>query len=107
MRLRRSQPHSRLYFAKRRQLLSLATLCASSFAFPFASSAQSKAMMTRAIPSSGEALPVIGLVNWVTAGLLVVAWAWFLGHGRGKQTGRRALLTQDVGAIYYGSEARP
>ena len=66
MRFERSQPHSRLYFARRRQLLSLATLGAASLAFPFASSAQSKPMLTRAIPSSGEALPVIGLGSWIT-----------------------------------------
>ncbi len=66
MRSERSQPHSRPHFARRRQLLSLATLGASSLAFPFASSAQSKPMLTRAIPSSGEALPVIGLGSWIT-----------------------------------------
>ena len=66
MRFERSQPHSPSHFARRRQLLSIATLGASSLAFPFASSAQSKPMMTRAIPSSGEALPVIGLGTWIT-----------------------------------------
>ena len=66
MRVKRSQPHSRLYLAKRRQLLSLATLGASWLGLPFASSAQSNPMLTRAIPSSGEALPVIALGSWIT-----------------------------------------
>lgn len=66
MRFERSPLHPRSYLVRRRQLLSLATLGASSLAFPFASSAQSKPMLTRAIPSSGEALPVIGLGSWIT-----------------------------------------
>jgi NADH-quinone oxidoreductase subunit H len=55
--------------------------------------------------SAGEALPVIGLVNWVLGAILVMAWARFLGHGTGTQTGARAILTQEVGAVYYGAEA--
>ena len=66
MSLERLQPQSRSHFVRRRQLLSLAALGASSLAFPFASSAQSAAMLTRAIPSSGEALPAIGLGTWIT-----------------------------------------
>ena len=63
MRSGSSRPHS----ANRRQvLLSLATLGAAQLALPFEASAQSGSMLTRPIPSSGEALPVIGLGSWIT-----------------------------------------
>jgi len=51
--------------------------------------------------SAAEALPVIGVVNFALAAVLVVGWARLLGHGTGKQRGQRAILTQDVGRIYY------
>lgn len=54
--------------------------------------------------SAGEALPVIGFVNFFFAVAMVIGWARFLGHGKGKQTGAEAILTQDVGAIYYKGE---
>lgn len=54
--------------------------------------------------SAGEALPVIGLVNFFFGVAMVVGWARFLGHGKGKQTGAGAILTQDVGAIFYKGE---
>ncbi len=54
--------------------------------------------------SAGEALPVIGFVNFFFGVAMVVAWARFLGHGKGKQTGSGAILTQDVGAIFYKGE---
>ncbi len=50
---------------RRRLLLSLATLGAPSLT-PFAASAQSSAILTRAIPSSGEMVPIIGLGSWIT-----------------------------------------
>ena len=55
--------------------------------------------------SAGEALPVIGLVNFFLGIALVVGWARFLGHGKGKQTGHRATLTREVGAIFYQPES--
>jgi NADH-quinone oxidoreductase subunit H len=55
--------------------------------------------------SAGEALPVIGLVNFFVGVALVVGWARFLGHGTGKQKGHRATLTREVGAVYYGAES--
>ena len=54
--------------------------------------------------SAGEALPVIGFVNFFLGVALVVGWARFLGHGKGKQTGHRATLTREVGAIFYKGE---
>ena len=54
--------------------------------------------------SAGEALPVIGFVNFFFAVALVVGWARFLGHGRGKQTGASVILTQEVGTIFYTGE---
>ena len=50
------------------------------------------------------ALPVIGLVNFFFGAALVMAWARFLGHGTGKMKGERALLTKEVGRIYFGTE---
>jgi NADH-quinone oxidoreductase subunit H len=50
------------------------------------------------------ALPVIGLVNFFFGAALVIAWARFLGHGKGKMKGERALLTKEVGRIYFGTE---
>jgi len=58
---------SRLASASRRTLLlSLATQAASSFLIPMSASAQAEPVLTRPIPSSGEALPVIGLGSWIT-----------------------------------------
>jgi NADH-quinone oxidoreductase subunit H len=51
------------------------------------------------------ALPIIGLVNFFFGAALVMAWARFLGHGKGKQKGQRAILTREVGAIYFGAES--
>ena len=50
------------------------------------------------------ALPVIGLVNFFFGAAIVMAWARFLGHGTGKMKGERALLTKEVGRIYFGTE---
>ena len=58
---------SRLHSAKRRTLLlSLATQAVSPLFVPFGASAQAGSALTRPIPSSGEALPVIGLGSWIT-----------------------------------------
>jgi NADH-quinone oxidoreductase subunit H len=51
--------------------------------------------------SAAEAIPVIAVVNAVLAVVLVVGWSRFLGHGKGKQKGRPAILTQEVGRIFY------
>jgi NADH-quinone oxidoreductase subunit H len=59
--------------------------------------------------SAGEALPVIAVVNLALSLILLVGWARLLGHGKGTQAPGRAVLTQDVGAVYFrqasGTEA--
>jgi NADH-quinone oxidoreductase subunit H len=55
--------------------------------------------------SDVTALAAIGLVNFFFGLALVAGWARFLGHGTGKQKGERALLVQEVGAIYFGAES--
>ena len=51
---------------RRRFLRGLAALSAGAFFRPRDASAQAKSFITRPIPSSGEALPVIGLGSWIT-----------------------------------------
>jgi len=55
--------------------------------------------------SSGEALPLFGVVNAVLAVALVMGWALFLGHQQPGRVAHRAVLTQEVGAIYFGETA--
>ena len=55
--------------------------------------------------SDVTALTAIGLVNFFFGLALVAGWARFLGHGTGKQRGERAILTQEVGAIFFGAES--
>jgi len=50
------------------------------------------------------ALIGIGAINLFFGAALVMAWARFLGHGKGKMKGERALLTKEVGRIYFGTE---
>ncbi len=57
------RPHSE---NRRTLLLSLAALGAPPLLVPLAASAQSGPMLTRAIPSSDETVPVIGLGSWIT-----------------------------------------
>ena len=54
--------------------------------------------------SAGVALPVFAVVNVALAVGLTVAWARFLGHGGPDLRPRRALLTKELGAIFYGQE---
>ncbi len=56
--------------------------------------------------SAGEALPLFGVVNIALAGALVVGWAIALGHRSRERVAHRAILTNELGAIYYG-EASP
>src|SRR6266516_3624049 len=55
--------------------------------------------------SSGEALPLFGVVNWAVAVVLIVGWAWVLGHQRPERVAHRAVLTREVGAIHFGEPA--
>src|SRR5437867_3008778 len=55
--------------------------------------------------SSGEALPLFAVVNWAVAVVLIVGWAWVLGHQRPERVAHRAVLTQEVGAIHFGEPA--
>jgi len=55
--------------------------------------------------SSGEALPVFGVINWVMAVALIAGWAWFLGHQHQERVAHRALLTKEVGTIHFGEPA--
>jgi len=52
--------------SRRTLLLSLAAQAASPLLISLSASAQPGPMLTRPIPSSGEALPVIGLGSWIT-----------------------------------------
>ena len=52
--------------ARRTLLLALASQSASPLFIPLGALAQSGSLLTRPIPSSGEALPVIGLGSWIT-----------------------------------------
>ncbi len=62
----RSKLHqaSRPLSASRRQLL--AALATSPLLLPLGASAQSSSLLSRPIPSTGEAVPVIGLGSWIT-----------------------------------------
>ncbi len=53
--------------------------------------------------SAGVALPIFGAVNAVLAVALVLGWATFMGHMRPEHRSKRALLTQELGAIYYAA----
>ena len=50
------------------------------------------------------ALIAIGAVNLFFGAALVIAWARFLGHGKGKQRGQGAILTQEVGSVHFTPE---
>ncbi len=58
-----SQPASA---TRRALLLSLATQAAAPLVIPLSAAAQPGSILTRQIPSSGEALPVVGLGSWIT-----------------------------------------
>jgi hypothetical protein len=51
--------------------------------------------------SSTEALPAIALVNLALGAILFAGWARFLGHGKGLQAASGAVLTQEIGAVYF------
>lgn len=47
------------------------------------------------------ALPIFAAVNWAAAIALIVIWARMLGHATPARRGRRALLTQEVGKVFF------
>ncbi len=47
------------------------------------------------------ALPVFAAVNWAMMVALIVGWAVFMGHLRPERRAKRALQTQELGAIFY------
>jgi NADH-quinone oxidoreductase subunit H len=51
--------------------------------------------------SAGLALPIFGVVNAGLAVALILGWATFMGHLRPERRAKRAVLTQELGAIYY------
>jgi diketogulonate reductase-like aldo/keto reductase len=55
-----------LTISRRTLLASLAAAGAGSLLRPLAAAAEGPAILTRPIPSSGEALPVVGLGSWIT-----------------------------------------
>jgi len=60
--------------------------------------------------SSNVALPVFGLANAALAAQLIVGWGTFMGHLKPERRAKRAVLTQELGAIYYvpaGSQGAP
>ena len=57
--------------------------------------------------SAGLALPIFGIVNAALAVALVIGWATFRGHLRPERRAKRAVLTQELGAIYYRRPAGP
>ncbi|HSP54639.1 MAG TPA: NADH-quinone oxidoreductase subunit H, partial [Dehalococcoidia bacterium] len=57
--------------------------------------------------SRNVALPAFAVVNFAFAAVALVGWARALGHTRKDRSGGRAVLTQEVGAIYYEGAANP
>ena len=51
--------------------------------------------------SAGLALPIFGVVNAALAVTLILGWGTFMGHMRPERRAGRAVLTQELGAIYY------
>jgi NADH-quinone oxidoreductase subunit H len=51
--------------------------------------------------SAGEALPAIALINLLLGVVLFAGWARFLGHGRGTQAASGAVLTQEIGTVFF------
>jgi NADH-quinone oxidoreductase subunit H len=52
--------------------------------------------------SANVALPVFAVVNTVLAVALIVVWGTMMGHTSPKHRAKRALLTQELGTVYFG-----
>ncbi|MEX0800834.1 MAG: NADH-quinone oxidoreductase subunit NuoH [Dehalococcoidia bacterium] len=46
-------------------------------------------------------LPIFAVINWVLAAALLVGWATMMGHASPEHRAKRALLTQELGAVFY------
>ncbi len=46
-------------------------------------------------------LPIFAVINWLLAVGLIVGWATFMGHLSPQRRAKRAVLTQELGAIFY------
>ena len=57
--------------------------------------------------SAGLALPIFGVVNAALAVALVVGWGTFMGHLSPERRAKRAVLTQELGAVYYARPSGP
>jgi len=57
--------------------------------------------------SDSVALPVIAAANVALAAILIVGWGTFMGHLRPERRAKRAVLTQELGAVYYSQPERP
>jgi len=51
--------------------------------------------------SANVALPAFGAANAVLAVALIVGWGTFMGHLKPERRAKRAVLTQELGAVYY------
>ena len=51
--------------------------------------------------SANVALPVFGAANTALAVALIVGWGTFMGHLKPERRAKRAVLTQELGAVYY------
>ncbi len=57
--------------------------------------------------SANVALPVFGAANAALAVALIVGWGTFMGHLKPERRAKRAVLTQELGAVYYVQPERP
>jgi NADH-quinone oxidoreductase subunit H len=57
--------------------------------------------------SANVALPVFGAINAVLAVTLIVGWATMMGHLSPKHRAKRALLTQELGTVFFGEPGSP
>ena len=57
--------------------------------------------------SAGLALPIFGVVNAALVVALVVGWGTFMGHLSPERRAKRAVLTQELGAVYYARPTGP
>lgn len=57
--------------------------------------------------SANVALPAFGAINAALAVTLIVGWATMMGHLSPKRRAKRALLTQELGTVFFGEPGAP